>query len=137
MTLSFRNSGEVARLFAPSYAVREFKVILYDKSFRRLTSEAEKTNMRVAYGGFASPKLRFGFVVPGAPGAEFFTVTCASLSKGTDNAVSIKIGNAARYGDIDRSALGFLPNLDISEDQIETLERDSGCKLSSSTIDFR
>lgn len=136
-SLYFRNTSEVARLFAPSYTVREYDVFLYGKTFQRLTREPAAKNMRVTYGSAASPQSSFRFVFPREPGAEFFVVVCASLSKGTDDVVSIRIGKAERYRDYERlDDFGILSSLDISEGQIETLQRDSGCELSSSTIIF-
>ena len=141
ISFGFQTTSEIARLFAPSYDVRDYTVVLYDKTFRRLASESEAKNMRLSYGGGAIvPSFSSDFTVPMEPRAEYFVVACVSLSKGSDAAVSIKIGIANLYREYDKfsaSILGLLDRLDIAENQIETLQRDSGCKLSNSNFVFR
>lgn len=132
------NVSEIARLYAPSYTVQELSVMLYDKTFRQLASKSDKKDMRLIIGSMIQPKLDARFSLTWERGDEIFVVTCASLSRGSNDAALAKIGHAVRYRNSDQP--GYTSSwlqIDIGEDQLERLRHDSGCKLSGSSIAFR
>jgi hypothetical protein len=126
LVLSFRNSGELGRLFAPSYVIKELNVVFYDPSFRLLRTHQEKMNISVSYGTPTSLKFEFHFAFPRTRDGEVFAVACALVSKDRDNSRAFRIGTASRFGE---SEYLRMRSLNVGNDQIEALQLDTGCKL--------
>jgi hypothetical protein len=127
----------IAKLYDPDYTLREISVSLYDMASHRLAVVSEAKNVRVSLGGVGiMARASLNLPVPQDQSREFVAVTCASLSKGKGEA-SIRVGKVERVLDHPVrpnpiTGKAYLSgDMDISDAQIMTLQRESGCALSN------